>query len=85
LKFEYELLFVGMQMVEMASLERHEALSKNYNLTEEQEVDPNAPRQASYERSDSEDSETLKGAAMMKMKKLAQKFYDTTPGITDCK
>ena len=35
--------------------------------------------------SESVGSEVDKGAAMEKMKKLAQKIYDTTPGINDCK
>ena len=34
---------------------------------------------------DSQQSEVHKGAAMEKMTKLAQKIYDTTPGINDCK
>ena len=37
------------------------------------------------ETSESVRSEVQKGAAMTKMKKLAQKIYDTTPGINDCK
>ena len=37
------------------------------------------------EASSSVASEVPKGAAMEKMKKLAQRIYDTTPGINECK
>jgi hypothetical protein len=33
------------------------------------------------ESSENESTDVSKGAAMKKMKKLAQKIYDTTPGI----
>ena len=37
------------------------------------------------EISESEQSEVEKDAAINKMKKLATKIYDTTPGIAECK
>ena len=47
--------------------------------------DQNAFQPKQSEESESVGSEVNKGAAMEKMKKLAQKIYDTTPGINDCK
>ena len=35
--------------------------------------------------SESQQSEVEKDAAINKMKKLAEKIYDTTPGIAECK
>jgi len=54
-------------------------------LNERSEVDPDAPMHQTSESSgefDEDNNEvTKKGAAISKMKKLAQKIYDTTPGI----
>ena len=60
--------------------ERHE-----YELTEASVVDPDAPQYGDSEYSESNKSQLASEAAIHKMKKLAQKIYDTTPGIHDSK
>ena len=60
--------------------ERHE-----YDLTEATVVDPDAPQYGDSEYSESNKSQLASEAAIHKMKKLAQKIYDTTPGINDSK
>ena len=57
----------------------------NYELTEDYEEDPDAPMHAQSESSEENRQEVPSGAAIAKMKKLAQKIYDTTPGINECK
>ena len=73
-------------MVEITSHDRNEHHNaNNFELTEASEVDPDAPQYADSEYTESDKSQLATEAAMHKMKKLAQKIYDTTPGINDSK
>ena len=72
-------------MVEITSHERMMAPSTNYELSEDMDNENDQFRHHDSEYSVSEQSDVEKGAAMNKMKKLAQKIYDTTPNIGDCK
>lgn len=62
-----------------ASVER----LNNYELDEVSSVDPYAPQ--SIAQSFSESSELEDEAAKNRIKKLAQRIYDTTPGINQGK
>ena len=72
-------------MVEITSHERMMAPSTNYELSEDMENEHDAYAHHDSQYSATEGSDVEKGAAMNKMKKLAQKIYDTTPGIGDRK
>ena len=72
-------------MVEITSHERMMAPSTNYELSEDMDNEHDQFRHHDSEYSVTEQSDVEKGAAMNKMKKLAQKIYDTTPNIGDCK
>ena len=72
-------------MVEITSHERMMAPSTNYELSEDPDHDQDAYHHHDSQYSVTEASDVEKGAAMNKMKKLAQKIYDTTPGIGDRK
>ena len=74
-------------MVEITSRDDDRLATDNYLLPEDTE--PNSSlaymnREPSV-YSESQQSEVEKDAAINKMKKLAEKIYDTTPGIADCK
>ena len=61
------------------------APSTNYELSEDMDHDQDAYAGNDSQYSVTDASDVEKGAAMNKMKKLAQKIYDTTPGIGDRK
>ena len=73
-------------MVEVTSQQEGQLETRDYLFTE----DMNEPDEFAFQKS--ETSESMNGenegrtdAAMKKMQKLAQKIYDTTPGINDSK
>ena len=54
-------------------------------MSEDADRDTYAPRYDQSDITDSDREHVPREAAKEKMKKLAQKIYDTTPGINECK
>ncbi len=52
-----------------------------YEYDERSEIDPDAPQHRTDMLSEDQGPDIIKDAAMIRMQKLAQKIYDTTPGI----
>ena len=76
-------------MVEITSQSEHLQLTTGQNYALGEDTEPNSSmayrNREESECSESQMSEVEKDAALNKMKKLAAKIYDTTPGIADCK
>ena len=61
------------------------ATNNEYELSERTDPDPDNIGVQNVEASSEEGVEVANGAAMNKMKILAQRIYESTPGIDQCK
>ena len=70
----------------MAQVAEHQfTRNTQWELTEQTDPDPEGLAFQSTEESDSDKSEVAENAAMNKMKMLARRIYESTPGINESK